>query len=182
MKNLAIIGVVAWLLFFGGMGQLKSLLGSAPLASAPQTIIQGAARVAQTAAPAPARQGAPVVNVSRPAQPPARIIPASLPALPTATPEAAAAALPWCEDVPAGAGITACQWRDAAQAQREQQHAEQEALAVWVDMADQAATEDLRADPATPTAQVPTECENPPNARARASCELIKRGIIHPKG
>lgn len=94
----------------------------------------------------------------------------------------APAPLPYCEDVPPGTGISACQWRDAEAARQLQQQTEQQSLQLWTDMADQAVEQDLRAPATTPTAQVPTECENPPNDRARAACELIKRGIIHPKG
>lgn len=88
----------------------------------------------------------------------------------------------WCEDVLAGSGISTCQWRDADAARQLQEQTAREAVQLWTDMADQAVEEDLRAPATTPTAQVPTECQAPPNDRARAACELIKRGIIHPKG
>lgn len=62
------------------------------------------------------------------------------------------------------------------------------ALALWEEMRDQAVESDIRAPATTPTAEVPTECERlseltgDAQRRATASCELIKRGLLHPKG
>lgn len=149
-------------------------------------------QAAPTTAPRPPVPGGGTLGVSsapRPAStlPDCATVQDSRTACQGAAPAAAPAPQPiptpvYCEDVLASAGISSCQWRDAEQARQLQQDTERAALQLWIDMAGQAVEEDLRAPATTPTAEVPTECANPTTDRARAACELIKRGIIHPKG
>lgn len=87
MKNLIAIAVVVWLLFMGGLTTLRQLTSG--LSNAPQTVITGAERLAQTVQPGPqaSRPVAPIVPVARPAAPAARIVvPQGMPNLPTVTP------------------------------------------------------------------------------------------------
>lgn len=92
MKNLAIIVIVAWMLFGNGYSYIKSFMGSNNLQTVPQTILKGASTVASGAA-APDSTGR--VAVRPPASTGARVVvPQGMPVLPTATPEVLAMAPP----------------------------------------------------------------------------------------
>lgn len=184
MRNLIIIVVVFWFLFLNGFSTVGKLINS----SATQTVVKGAATVVASnntggVAAAPASG----VKINKPAVQirttsggasvprPQVVVPQGIPALPTATPVPTPDVLR-CEN--ANIGDT-CMNADGEMVILVE---DKTALQNWTDMSDVCAEANCSPAEGTPTSSVPTECIDPPNERARVSCDLIKRGVIHPKG
>lgn len=192
--DMILIALAAWILLFGGWETLRTLFTggtipgvkgtTTPLSSTPQITILGAGSTNGTNNPGPLR--VPPVNRSRSGSSP-EVDPSTPTALPTVVPvpeTVQGSTVVYCEDVLPGQNIHVpdCQWRDIEQARRDQQHIEQEALQVWDEMVDVCAEVGCAPAEGVPTAETPTECVNPQTPRAIATCRLIEKGVIHPKG
>lgn len=197
LKGIALIGIVFWVLFLGGCEAIQKITGAATMTvGAPGenknlgNLLAGGSRVLATAGAIAGQTEIVTITSklpltmtnSRPVLP-IQVRPAGMPNLPKATPAPTTVPdFPSCDVAPVGTACINAPGSSAIIPEPLSGMDSSLAVEVWQQMQETCETSGCEDRSGKPKAEVPTECQNPQGARAIASCALIQRGIIHPKG